>query len=121
MQHAGRRLTPSTRHALLILAAWLPYLILRYPAAIDWDAYHQTAQGLGLEAMTAHWPPFVAFLLGRFAQFGITVLGSVDAGIFLFALAQTLLAVFVLAKSLRLIGALAGRRAQKARRKDNGD
>ncbi|MBQ6735665.1 MAG: hypothetical protein IJR00_12255 [Lachnospiraceae bacterium] len=113
MQHAGRRLTTTTRHALLILAAWLPYLILRYPAAIDWDAYHQTAQGLGLEAMTAHWPPFVAFLLGRFAQFGITVLGSVDAGIFLFALAQTLLAVFVLTKSLRLIGTLAGRRAQR--------
>ena len=99
--------------ALMIFAAWLPYLLLRYPAAIDWDAYHQTAQGLGLEQMTSHWPPFVAFLLGRFAWFGITVFDSVNAGLFLFALAQTMLAVFVLVKSLLLIESLAGKRLSR--------
>ncbi|MBR5969826.1 MAG: hypothetical protein IK016_05695 [Lachnospiraceae bacterium] len=109
IHHRGRRFDTPLLCALMIFAAWLPYLLLRYPAAIDWDAYHQTAQGLGLEQMTSHWPPFVAFLLGRFAWFGITVFDSVNAGLFLFALAQTLLAVFVLTKSLLLIEALAGK------------
>ncbi len=58
------RRIPHRTQWLLIFAAWLPYLLLRYPAGIDWDAYHQIAQSLGMEEMTSHWPPFVAWLMG---------------------------------------------------------
>ena len=88
---------------ILILAAWSPYLIIRYPAGIDWDAYHQIAQALGYEQMTSHWPPFVAWLMGGFAAFGQNVLRSVNAGVFLFSVFQTCIISLILVRSLAFI------------------
>jgi len=88
---------------LMIFTAWLPYLLLRYPAGIDWDAYHQIAQALGLEEMTSHWPPFVAWLMGFFVAAGRRIFSSVNIGVFLYALFQAALIDLILVRSLVLI------------------
>lgn len=41
---------------ICMFVCWLPYIIIRYPAGIEWDAYHQIEQFLGFETLTAHWP-----------------------------------------------------------------
>ena len=84
----------------LILAAWLPFILLRYPAGIEFDAYYQMEMFLGFVPMSAHWPVFSSVLMGFFVWLGEALFGSYNAGAFLFVLFQSAVSAAVLAYTL---------------------
>ena len=99
------------RHAFLaswaaIFLCWLPFAVIRYPVGIEYDAHFQIEQFLGLQPMTAHWPPFSSMLMGSFVWLGGALFDSYDVGIFLFILAQALVSSAILAYTVKTMGDL---------------
>ncbi len=82
---------------LLIFMGCIPYLVIRYPAGVEFDAYYQIEQFLGLMPMTALWPPFSSAFMGIFVWVGKNVFGSYDIGLFLLVLVQSLIGSAVFA------------------------
>lgn len=80
----------------IIFLCWLPYLIVRLPAAVEHDAYNQLQQVFGLLPFTAHNPAFSTILMGIWVRLG-TLLGSKELGLTLFAVFQTLTCSAILA------------------------
>jgi len=85
----------------VILVCYLPYVIIRYPAGVEFDAYYQIEQFLGLVPMTAHWPPFSSAFLGSFVWLGKALFGSYNAGLFMLVLVQSIICAAVLAYTVR--------------------
>lgn len=78
-------LTPWT----IIFLCWLPYVLVRFPASLEFDAYRQIMQALGILPFTAHSPPASSFIIGLWVKIGYGLLGSYELGLFLFVLFQT--------------------------------
>lgn len=74
---------------LIIFLCWLPYLLIRLPAAIEHDAYMQIEQVFGLREFTAHNPVLSTVLMGLWIKLGV-LLGSKELGLTLFTLFQSL-------------------------------
>ncbi len=74
----------------IIAICWLPYVILRYPAGFEMDAYNQIADFID-GTMTAHWPPASSVWMGIFVLAGDKLLGSTNIGIFLYCVVQLLI------------------------------
>lgn len=88
---------------LFVLACWIPWILLQYPAATTYDTYNQlyqyatsaptlyTTTGQYLDAeYVSHHPVAVTLLFGAFYSIG-NALGSYNAGLFLYAFTQCLL------------------------------
>lgn len=97
------KLLASKHGALLgagvLLLAWLPYLVVRFPGTTSWDAAYMLTRGLGYYPMTAHHPPLLswayAVLFLPFAEaFGV------NAGVLVLVAGQAI--VFALCISLSL-------------------
>ena len=73
---------------LMIFVCWLPYVLVRFPAALEFDAYRQIMQALGILPFTAHSPPASSFVMGLWVKIGYNLLGSYELGLFLFVLFQ---------------------------------
>ncbi len=81
----------------IILVCWLPYFIIRLPAAVEHDAYMQLEQIFGLREFTAHNPAFSTLLIGFWVKLGAAVFGTKEAGLTLFVLFQMLVCSAILA------------------------
>ena len=75
--------------SLIFAICWLPYVILRYPAGVEYDAYFQIADFLD-GTMTARWPPASSALMGSFVLLGQRAFGSTNLGIFIYCVVQTI-------------------------------
>lgn len=97
--------------AAIIFACWLPWIIVEYPASIDWDTYNQLYQffappptyysTMGTLFNTEyidHHPIFDTLMFGSFVWLG-EALGSQNIGMFLFALLQCAFTAMALALS----------------------
>lgn len=73
----------------IIFVCWLPYVLVRFPASLEFDAYRQIMQALGILPFTAHSPPASSFIMGLWVKIGYELLGSYEPGLFLFVLFQT--------------------------------
>lgn len=82
---------------------WLPYLIIRYPAGIEYDAYGQIVQGMGLGPLHAHHPVLSSIIMGKMVSLGKWMFGSYNAGAFLFVLFQATVCIAVLSYSLSVL------------------
>lgn len=74
---------------LIIFLCWLPYVLVRYPASLEFDAYRQIMQALGILPFTAHSPPASSFIMGLWVKIGYGLFDSYEIGLFLFVLFQT--------------------------------
>ncbi|MBQ3011286.1 MAG: hypothetical protein IJD81_08860 [Oscillospiraceae bacterium] len=81
----------------IIFVCWLPYVLVRFPAALEFDAYRQIMQALGVLPFTAHSPPASSFIMGLWVKIGYGLLGSYELGLFLFVLFQTTVCSAILA------------------------
>lgn len=79
---------------IVIAICWSPYIIFRYPAGFEWDAYAQIADFFE-GTMTAHWPPASSAWMGIFVLVGDKFLGSTNAGIFIYCVVQMLVGSLV--------------------------
>ena len=86
---------------LIILLCWLPYFIVRLPAAVEHDAYAQLEQIFGLRTFTSHNPALSTLLMGFWVKLGTSLLGAKEAGLTLFVLFQMLTCSAILAYTAR--------------------
>lgn len=88
------------RSWLCMFVCWLPYILIRYPAGFEWDAYHQLQQALGIEPLMARWPLASTALIGAWVKAGFAAFHSYEAGALMFVLFQTAVSISVLSYSL---------------------
>ena len=80
--------------ALLIGAAWLPWVAVFWPGSVDWDSWGQISQVLGVQEMTAHHTVLSTWLHGWLFRLG-RALGSDNLGVFLYIVLQFLVCAWV--------------------------
>ena len=84
---------------LILSICWLPYVVLRFPAGFEMDAYFQVADFLE-GTMTAHWPPASSAFMGIFVLIGQKLFNSADIGIFMYCLLQIIIGSAIFAYAL---------------------
>lgn len=89
---------------LMILVAWMPYIIFLYPGAITADAYNQLNQFFGFSGWSSHHPPFSTIVMGIIFSIG-KVFGG-NFAIFLYCLVQTVVFALILAYMIGLFAEL---------------
>jgi len=87
---------------LLLLFAWLPHLIIKYPGALTIDTMLQYLQYAGIDERTTPHPPFGAVIYGFLITTGFKT-GQMNLCYFVFTLCKTILFIAVLAYILQVI------------------
>lgn len=104
---------PVKTSIIIILIAWIPYIISFYPAILSPDPANQIKQYYNLDThyvegvnlvdenvlITNHHPVFHTFILGGFTKIG-DMLGSVNLGLFLFSCFQIFVVISALVYTL---------------------
>ena len=78
---------------IFLLAAWIPYLIFKFPGSVSNDARNQVAEFMKGTFSPYH-PLYVTLLYGSFAAIG-EWLGSQDIGLFIYLLMQCVFMAYV--------------------------
>ncbi len=76
------------RAFVLLCAVYFPFLLLAYPGNICWDAAGQIEQVIGQTGYSRHHPLFHTLLAGGLTGLGKKLLGSYEAGLFVYMLVQ---------------------------------
>ena len=82
---------------LLIYILWIPHLIIRYPAALGSDDWNQLQFYFGQLPYSAWQPIFHTWIMGTFTNIGITLFGSANVGLFIYAIVESASMTAVLA------------------------
>ncbi|MEE1031063.1 MAG: DUF6020 family protein [Ruminococcus sp.] len=83
------------RMFIVLLAAWLPYLICKFPGSVCNDARGQVVEFMKSSFSAVH-PLYVTLLFGSFAALG-DLLGNQDIGLFIYLVLQCCLMACVFA------------------------
>jgi len=78
---------------------WVPYLFIFYPGTLSWDMGEMLAQYFGQRPMDTWHPVFLTWAVGGCMWLG-RLLGSDNAGAFLFTLIQTVGLAYALARAI---------------------
>lgn len=73
---------------LLLMAVWLPVILLSYPGNLCYDGLGQIEQGLGLSSYSSHHPLLHTLIMSGIIKIGRFVFRSNDVGLFLYILLQ---------------------------------
>ena len=84
----------------IILFFWLPYIVINYPAHIEWDAYHGQILGFLNNNINIHHPLLSTILMGGAVKLSSFLFNSYDIGIFIYTLIQSITAILVLTMSI---------------------
>lgn len=87
---------------LVLLIAWLPHIIVRYPGVLMWDSYMQIKQFMGQAERWANHPPFGTLLYGSVAMLG-EITGHKNLVYFFFTAVQCACCIAVLSWSLEVM------------------
>ena len=87
---------PLLTPMLIMLAAWMPQALIRYPGAVIFDTVHQLQEFFGDLPFTAMNPPGHTALIGWFVQLG-DWLGCAHFGFFMVTLLQMIALAWILA------------------------
>lgn len=92
---------PTWAFALLLLICWLPYLWIVWPGTVSNDSIVQLAEAIGRKSLSNANPVFQTALVWLAVQVGQGWLGSADAAVSLYVIAQALLMAWLLGYTLR--------------------
>ena len=81
----------------VILICWVPHIIIRLPAAVDYDSYKQLEEVLGYREFSNYNPVFSTVLIGTIYKLGGAVFGVKEAGLTVFVVFQALVCSAILA------------------------
>lgn len=97
---------------LILLVAWLPYLIVWFPGTITSDQSHQMAEFLGYGgfALDTHYPYFVGLIFSALYRFSLIFDATGWSGLFLICMLQLIVALFVFASCCIWIQKISGQR-----------
>jgi len=79
---------------IYFLIVFIPHVLIKYPIALDVDAYLQLNQTLGTDQLTTHWPLFHTLLLTYFYKYG-QLLGNHNIGMFILSVIQTIFYAYI--------------------------
>ncbi len=96
------RRRPLLRDMTLLLAAWLPYLILDFPARISWDTWREMNMFFGYWPLTAHDPPAHTVLVSMVAKLGMAM-GNVNIAFCAFVLVQMFVGALLISYGLEIM------------------
>lgn len=85
---------------ITIFVLWFPHLIFRYPAALGSDDWNQLEFYFGEIPYSSWQPIFHTWIMGSFANIGITLFDSANIGLFLFKVVESMSMALVLAFTL---------------------
>lgn len=91
-----------------IFVAWLPIAIFRYPAGVEWDAYHQIDQFLNGEITSQYWAPASSACMGVFVWISRKLFNSSNIGLFSFVIFQMGFMSYVFTRTVRIAKRLVG-------------
>ncbi|RKM57835.1 hypothetical protein D6855_12355 [Butyrivibrio sp. CB08] len=74
---------------IAIYLMWIPHLILRYPAAMGADDWNQLQFYFGNLTYSAWQPIFHTWLMGSFANVGMTLFGSANVGLCIYKVVES--------------------------------
>lgn len=74
----------------VIFLGWLPWLVIFYPASIEWDTYYPIEQFMGIIEKSNHHPWTYVMVVGQFYKFGVTI-GDKNFGMFLYILIRDII------------------------------
>ena len=118
---------PFAASALVLALCWLPVLIGYAPALFMWDTNTQILQWFGLPnhisssvdlldssvLLTQHHPPLHTALVGLCVQAGISLAGSENLGIFIYAALQWAVDILVISWAFRIAQIVGAPRAPR--------
>lgn len=118
---------PFAASALVLALCWLPVLIGYAPALFMWDTNTQILQWFGLPnhisssvdlldssvLLTQHHPPLQTALVGLCVQAGISLAGSENLGIFIYAVLQWAVDILVISWAFRIAQIVGAPRAPR--------
>ena len=87
---------------IIILLFWLPWLVMYYPASIEWDVYYPLQQFLGQASPNNHHPWFYTCIVGSFYKLGL-YFNNKNLGIFIYIVLRALVMIGIYAKCVKLI------------------
>ena len=104
MEKSGREENKTVKNPqrtafLWIAAGLLPWILMNYPCSFCPDSTGQLGQWLGIDAWSAHHPPFSTLIMGLCVSAG-KALWNINFGCFLYVLLQTLFGAFVFSLGL---------------------
>ena len=88
---------------LILLGAYLPFLLLSFPGNLCWDAIGQIEQVIGTGGYTAHHPLFHTLIMGGLIRLGGFLFHSYEAGLFAYVLLQAAALAAALAATITVL------------------
>ncbi len=118
---------PFAAPALVLALCWLPVLVGYAPALFMWDTNTQILQWFGLPnhisssvdlldssvLLTQHHPPLHTALVGLCVQAGISLAGSENLGIFIYAVLQWIVDILAISWAFRIVQIVGAPRAPR--------
>lgn len=97
---------------IILLIAWLPYIIYFFPGAVSSDTSRQLAQFFGVNGLSldTHFPYLMSLTFGGLYQLGSLIDPSGYLGMFLMMLLQVILSIFTFASLVIWLDRLSMRR-----------
>lgn len=103
---AGIKRRPFALTMLLLMAAYLPVLIISYPGIITEDSVNQISQIFGYLPLANDHPVAHTALMGVFLRAGNQVFGDINAGLFLYTVAQVLFVLAAVSLTVKFLASL---------------
>lgn len=94
---------------IVIILCWLPWLVMYYPASMEWDVYHPIRQFLGQASPDNHHPWFYSCVVGSFYKLGL-YFNNKNLGIFIYIVLRAFVMIGIYAKCVKLITSMGCRR-----------
>lgn len=94
---------PFGKAFVIILAGYMPFLILSYPGNLCWDVIGQIEQVILRNGFSTHHPLAHTLLVGGLTQLGMTMFGSYEVGLFLYVCLQTILLASAMAFTIAVL------------------
>lgn len=96
---------------LIIMGAFLPFLLLSFPGNLCWDAIGQIEQVIGSGGYTAHHPLFHTLIMGGLIQLGQQLFHSYEVGLFVYVVFQAAALAAALAATISVLAKRGAKRS----------
>ncbi len=98
--HSGKDIIVFCGALLLMLIAWLPYILTLYPGVVNTDANNSISQIIWYgHPNSSHFPVFYTLYLGLFCKLGLAV-SNINIGIMAYSVVQTIILATTLSYTL---------------------
>lgn len=96
---------------LIIMGAFLPFLLLSYPGNLCWDAIGQIEQVIGSDGYSAHHPMFHTLIMGGLIRLGQILFHSYEIGLFVYVVLQAAALAAALAATITVLAKRGAKRS----------